>query len=116
MGHRFSGGIPSGGPSAEPLLRDHMPELDSVRGVAILARSCSTKDSPGPVGLSYSGVGKLFMYAALPGWLGASIFCPVRLLDNRSVTEFKTDVTHGPDDDCCKYFYSSFCFSMGNYD
>jgi len=56
------------------LLRDHMPELDSVRGVAVLlvlffhgfGFAFGTK--------SLSGLPKLFVAATLPGWIGVNLF------------------------------------------
>jgi len=57
-----------------PLLRPHMPELDAIRGIAVLLVLFfhGFGFRFGIQGLS--GFGRLFVAATLPGWIGVNLF------------------------------------------
>jgi len=67
-------GVANGRSANEPLIRPVMPELDSVRGLAILAVLFYHGFfwSQGLGGLA--GPARLFVLVTLPGWLGVNLF------------------------------------------
>jgi len=58
----------------EPILRKHMPELDSLRGIAILAVLFYHGFAWSYGRNAVAGIPKLFIYATVPGWMGVNLF------------------------------------------
>jgi peptidoglycan/LPS O-acetylase OafA/YrhL len=64
--------VESHGP--EPLLRAHMPELDTLRGIAILSVLFLHAFYWQYSGLHFTGLAHSFLLATQPGWLGVNLF------------------------------------------
>lgn len=58
----------------EPLIRPVMPELDSVRGIAVAGVVLLHAFYTQYIGLQFTGLPRLFMLATLYGWLGVNLF------------------------------------------
>ena len=61
-------------PAPEPLLRRFMPELDLLRGVAVLGVLFFHGFRAGYGDLPFTGMRKLFILATEPGALGVNLF------------------------------------------
>jgi len=60
--------------NAAPLLTRHLPELDGLRGIAILAVLFTHFFSYSMMGHPWTGLGKLVYQVTLGGWLGVDLF------------------------------------------
>jgi len=58
----------------DPLLRSVMPELDSVRGIAIIGVLLLHAFYSSYSSFPFSGLPRLFLLATQPGWLGVNLF------------------------------------------
>ena len=58
----------------EPLLRPHMPELDTVRGVAVISGLLLHAFYWQYSHLRFTGTARLILLATQPGWLGVNLF------------------------------------------
>jgi peptidoglycan/LPS O-acetylase OafA/YrhL len=58
----------------DPLIRPVMPELDSVRGIAIIGVLLLHGFYWQYSGFHFSGLPRLFLLATAPGWLGVNLF------------------------------------------
>jgi peptidoglycan/LPS O-acetylase OafA/YrhL len=67
--HNHSGGRPAGN-----LIRAHMPELDTLRGIAVLGVMLLHGFYWQYSGLHFSGLQRLLLLATKPGWLGVNLF------------------------------------------
>jgi peptidoglycan/LPS O-acetylase OafA/YrhL len=61
-------------PTAEGILRRHMPELDTLRGIAILLVLLYHGFSPQPDVRGFSGAARIFLEFAAIGWTGVGCF------------------------------------------
>jgi peptidoglycan/LPS O-acetylase OafA/YrhL len=85
----------SGADVTVPILRKQMPELDSVRGVAVLAVVFYHGFAWSYGRNAVSGLPKLFIYTTVPGWLGVNLFFVLSgflitgiLLDSRAKPDY----------------------------
>jgi peptidoglycan/LPS O-acetylase OafA/YrhL len=62
------------GCSAEPLIRKSMPELDTLRGIAVLGVLFLHGFSWRYGGLHFTGAARVFMLLTQPGWIGVNLF------------------------------------------
>ena len=67
--HNHSGNLPAG-----DLIRAHMPELDTLRGIAVLGVMLLHGFYWQYSGLHFSGLQRFFLLATKPGWLGVNLF------------------------------------------
>lgn len=65
---------PPSSPPGESLIRPFMPELDTVRGIAVLGVVLLHAFYWQYAGLSFSPWARRFMAATQPGWLGVNLF------------------------------------------
>lgn len=79
----------------EPLLRSSMPELDALRGIAVLMVVAYHGLFWSSTASGLSGLPKLVVLATLPGWLGVQLFFVLSgflitgiLLDNRARPDY----------------------------
>jgi peptidoglycan/LPS O-acetylase OafA/YrhL len=64
----------SGNRPGEELIRVHMPELDTLRGIAVVAVMLLHGFYWQYSGLHFSGLQRLLLLATKPGWLGVNLF------------------------------------------
>ncbi len=80
--------------SPEPLLRPSMPELDSVRGVAVLMVVLLHGFFWSAYVSQLHGIGKLMVVATQGGWLGVQLFF---VLSGFLITGILLDTKNRPD-------------------
>src|SRR4029077_2539955 len=81
--------------SPEPLLRPRMPELDTLRGVAILGVLLLHGIYSSTNGMLFEGLARRFIQITQPGWLGVNLFFVLSgflitgiLLDSKSSSRY----------------------------
>ena len=73
---------------SEKLIRPVMPELDSLRGLAILGVLFLHAFFWPYSGLHFTGWSRLLL-ATKPGWMGVNLFLALRVFDNRDFARFR---------------------------
>jgi peptidoglycan/LPS O-acetylase OafA/YrhL len=77
----------------DPLIRPVMPELDSVRGIAVTGVVLLHAFYTQYIGLHFSRLPQLFVFATLYGWLGVNLFF---VLSGFLITGILLDSQHKP--------------------